>query len=187
MRTGTSVVVLDTAELLESGRPATGAQIDMHGIGKRHALPHQELTLSIGAAKGEALTDTAVGKHHAVAGNLARAGVAMQRIAHIARAPRTTGEQRHLTVRGDHPLGNLLDHLVHPLKKALRCYRLPLSARNSIKQMIPRGRQGSRSFEASMRPMVHNPAVAEESHGMAGSVCPDKTWQNKPVPFWEVS
>ena len=117
MGTGTFVVVLATAELLESDRPATGAQIDVHGIGKRHALPPQELTLGIGAAKGKALTDTTVGKHHAMTGNFARARIAMQCIAHIARAPRTTSEQRHLTVRGDHPLGNLLDHLVHPLKK----------------------------------------------------------------------
>lgn len=38
--TGTFVVVLATAELLESGRPATGGQVDVHGIDKRHALPH---------------------------------------------------------------------------------------------------------------------------------------------------
>lgn len=126
------MVVFATEEPLEPGRPATGAQIDVHGIGKRHALPHQELTLSIGAAKGKALTDTAVGKHHAMTGNLARARVAVQRIAHIARAPRTTGEQRHLTVRSDHPLGNLLDHLVHPLKKALRRHRMLLSTETSI-------------------------------------------------------
>ncbi len=37
--TGTFVVVLATAEPLESGRPATGAQIDVHVVLKRHALP----------------------------------------------------------------------------------------------------------------------------------------------------
>lgn len=40
MGTGTFVVILATTELLESGGPATGAQINVNGIGKRHALPH---------------------------------------------------------------------------------------------------------------------------------------------------
>ena len=105
---------------LKPGRPTTGGQVDVHGVGKRHALPQQKLTLSIGAAKRKALANAAIGKHHTMAGNLTRAWVAMQRIAHIACTPWTTGKQRHLTIRGDHPLGNLLDHLVHPLKKALR-------------------------------------------------------------------
>ena len=132
MGTGAFVVVSATAEPLESCWPATSGQVDVHGIGKRHALPQQKFALSIGAAKGKALTDTTVGKHHAMTGNLARARIAMQRIAHIARAPRTTGEQRHLTVRGDHPLGNLLDYLVHSLKKALGRHRMLPSTRKRI-------------------------------------------------------
>ena len=76
-----------------------------------------------------------------------------------------------------------------PLTHAQKSPQTPsmlLSARNSINQMIPRGRQGCGSFAASVRPMVRNPVIAEGSHGMAGSVCPDKTCQNKPVPFWQV-
>jgi len=37
--TGTFVVVLTTAEPLESGRPATSGQVDVHVILKRHTLP----------------------------------------------------------------------------------------------------------------------------------------------------
>ena len=85
------MVVLATAKPLEPCWPATGGQVDVHGIGKRHALPQQELTLSIGAAKGKALANTTVGKYHTMAGNLTRTRIAVQRIAHIARAPRTTG------------------------------------------------------------------------------------------------
>ena len=73
--------------------------------------------LSIGAAKRKALADTTIGKHHTMAGNLTRARIAVQRIAHVARTARTTCEQRHLSVGGDHPHGDLLDYLVHPLKK----------------------------------------------------------------------
>ena len=112
------MVVLTTAELLESGRPATGAQIDVHVVLKRHTLPQQKLTLSIGAAKGKAFANATVGKHHTMAGNLAGARIAMQGIPHVPRASWTTGKQRHLTIRGDHPLGDLLDHLVHPFKKS---------------------------------------------------------------------
>ena len=36
---GTFVVVLATKELLESGKPATGGQVDMHVVLKRHTLP----------------------------------------------------------------------------------------------------------------------------------------------------
>ena len=36
---GTFVVVLATAELLESGRPTTDGQVDVHVVLKRHTLP----------------------------------------------------------------------------------------------------------------------------------------------------
>ncbi len=116
-------MVLATTELLESGRPTAGGQINMHGVDKRHAFPQQKLTLSIGTAKSKTLAYAPVGKHHAMAGNLSGARIAMQGIPHVPRTSWTTGKQRHLTIRGDQPLGDLLDHLVHPFKKALRRHR----------------------------------------------------------------
>lgn len=102
---------------LKPRRPAARSKVDVHGIGKHHALPQQKFTLSIGAAKRKALANAAIGKYHAMAGNLSGAWIAVQRIAHVARTPRTAGEQRHLAVRGYHPLRDLLDYLVHLLKK----------------------------------------------------------------------
>ena len=58
----------------------------------------------------------------------------MQRIPHIACTSRATGEQRHLTVRGDHPLGDLLDHLIHLLKKPSDAIARSLLRINSIKK-----------------------------------------------------
>ena len=126
------MVVLATAELLESGRPTTDGQVDVHVVLKRHTLPYQKLTLSIGTAKSKTLAYAPVGKHHAVTGNLAGARIAMQGIPHIPRTSWSTGKQRHLTIRGDHPLGDLLDHLVHPFKKALRRHCSLPSTRKSI-------------------------------------------------------
>ena len=117
------MVVLATAEPLEPSRPTTGSQVDVHGVDKRHALPQQKFALSIGAAKRKALANTAIGKHHTMSGNLTRARIAMQGIPHVPRTSWTAGEQRHLAVRGTHPLRDLLDYLVHPLKKALRRHR----------------------------------------------------------------
>ena len=119
--------------------------------------------LSIGAAKRKALADTTIGKHHTMAGNLTGARIAMQRITHVARAARTTCEQRHLAVGGNHPLRYLLDHLVHPLKKpsdAISRSPLRLDQHNASD---PLGTEEKGSFTASVWPLIRNPAVPKGS------------------------
>ncbi len=91
----------------------------MRVVFERNAFCLQELSLSLGSAKGEPLADVPIGKHDAMAWDDARSGVRVQRVSNLAGAARCAHERRHLAIRCHASARNLLDNLVYALEEAL--------------------------------------------------------------------
>ena len=77
------------------------------------AFVFEQTFLSVGSAEGKGRGEAAGPVNHPVAGDYARLGVDMQRIAHDARGFGVPGKSGDHSVGGDAPLGYGLDGLIY--------------------------------------------------------------------------
>ena len=126
----------------------------MRVVFERNAFCLQELSLSLGSAKGEPLADVPIGKHDAMAWDDARSGVRVQRVSNLAGAARCAHERRHLAIRCHASARDLLDNLVYALEEALVPARTFFCGGMCIHGCSIQSKMGESVYTASDLPIV---------------------------------